>query len=122
MTMRQSVKRLLLALLPAKKLDMQRGLGLDRIRRQRTSKERWLDETGDVLRVEEEVSLVATTVSYCTTHQATDHDDGRAWSGCRFRQLFYFENPMDEHTLMWSDGIAGDAYDNYVEESYVDGR
>lgn len=47
--------------------------------------------------------LVATPVSYCTTHQATDHDDGRAWTACRFRQLFYFENPMDEHTLMWSD-------------------
>ena len=50
--------------------------------------------------------LVATNVSYCVTHDATDHDDGRAWTACRFRQLFYFENPMDEHTLLWSDEIG----------------
>lgn len=49
--------------------------------------------------------VVATDVSYCVTHRATDHDDGRAWTACRFRQLFYFENPMDEHTLMWSDEL-----------------
>ena len=52
--------------------------------------------------------MVATDVSFCVTHGATDHDDGRAWSACRFRQLFYFENPMDEHTLLWSDEIAAD--------------
>lgn len=44
--------------------------------------------------------LVATDVTFCVTHRATDHDDGRAWTACRFRQLFYFENPMDEHTLI----------------------
>lgn len=47
--------------------------------------------------------LVSTAVSYCVTHSVTDHGDGRAWAGCRFRQLFYFENPADEHTLRWSD-------------------
>lgn len=51
--------------------------------------------------------LVATDVSYCVTHRATDHDDGRAWTACRFRQLFYFDNPMDEHTVMWADEIGG---------------
>jgi hypothetical protein len=53
--------------------------------------------------------LVATAVTYCVTHHATDHDDGRAWTVCRFRQLFYFENPMDEHTVLWSDEIAAGA-------------
>ena len=50
--------------------------------------------------------LVAISVSYCVTHQATDHDDGRAWTACRFRQLFYFENPMDEHTILWADEMG----------------
>lgn len=49
------------------------------------------------------VPMVATSATYCVTHGATDHDDGRAWDACRFRQLFYFENPMDEHTYVWSD-------------------
>lgn len=49
--------------------------------------------------------LVATNVTYCVTHGATDHD-GKKWTACRFRQLFYFEDPMDEHTLMWSDDIS----------------
>lgn len=44
--------------------------------------------------------LVSTTFSVCVIHQALGHDDGRAWNDCRFRQLFYFENPMDEHTLV----------------------
>lgn len=53
--------------------------------------------------------MVATAVTYCVTHQATDHDN-KKWNDCRFRQLFYFENPMDEHTVMWSDEIgAADA-------------
>lgn len=46
--------------------------------------------------------LVSTSVTYCVTHGAIDHSD-KAWTACQFRQLFYFENPMDEHTLMWSD-------------------
>lgn len=50
-------------------------------------------------------TLVATDVDYCIVHRALDHGD-KAWTACRFRQLFYFENPMDEHTLMWSDEIA----------------
>jgi hypothetical protein len=53
-------------------------------------------------------TLVATDVTYCVTHGATDHD-GKKWTACRFRQLFYFENPMDEHTLMWSDDIGESA-------------
>lgn len=52
--------------------------------------------------------LVSTDVTYCITHGATDHDD-KKWEACRFRQLFYFENPMDEHTVMWSDEVTGDA-------------
>src|SRR5437016_6028943 len=41
--------------------------------------------------------LVSSAFSLCVTHLALDHDDGRAWAECRFRQLFYFENAMDEH-------------------------
>lgn len=52
-------------------------------------------------------TLVATDVTYCVTHNATDHD-GKKWTDCRFRQLFYFENPMDEHSVLWADEIAGD--------------
>lgn len=51
--------------------------------------------------------LVATNVTYCVTHGATDHA-GKKWTACRFRQLFYFENPMDEHTVLWSDEILED--------------
>lgn len=51
--------------------------------------------------------LVSSSVTdYCVTHHATDHNDGRAWTACRFRQLFYFENPMDEHTIQWADEIG----------------
>ena len=50
--------------------------------------------------------VVATSVSYCLTHAATDHDDGRAWRDCRFRQLFYFENPAEENAMRWADGPA----------------
>lgn len=49
--------------------------------------------------------LISTAVTFCVTHQAVGHES-LAWNDCRFRQLFYFENPMDEHTLMWSDEIA----------------
>lgn len=44
-------------------------------------------------------ALVATALSYCVPHQAVDHDDGRAWDACRFRQLFYFENPRSPRGL-----------------------
>lgn len=50
--------------------------------------------------------LVATNVDYCIFHRATDHGD-KKWEACRFRQLFYFENPMDEHTVEWADDISG---------------
>lgn len=49
--------------------------------------------------------LVATTLSFCVPHKAIGHD-GLAWNDCKFRQLFYFENPMDEHTLAWSDELG----------------
>lgn len=51
--------------------------------------------------------LVATDVTYCVTHGATDHDDGRAWTACRFRQLFYFENPMDEERPRGGEPVGG---------------
>lgn len=50
--------------------------------------------------------LTSTDVTFCITHGATDHDDGRAWSACRFRQLFFFDSPIDEHALLWSDEIG----------------
>ena len=49
--------------------------------------------------------LVATDVTYCIVHRSTDCE-GKKWTACRFRQLFYFEDPMDEHTVLWSDEIA----------------
>jgi hypothetical protein len=52
------------------------------------------------------VMVASSVFSYCIVHQATDHDDGRTWRDCRFRQLFYFENPMDEHTIEWADEIT----------------
>jgi hypothetical protein len=49
--------------------------------------------------------LVSTAVTYCVTHDATDHD-GKKWTDCRFRQLFYFENPADEDIVLWADRLA----------------
>lgn len=61
---------------------------------------------GDYAPLDNSPTMVATDVTYCVTHGATDHAR-LAWRSCRFRQLFYFENPMDEHTLLWSDEIGG---------------
>lgn len=50
----------------------------------------------------EDGALIATNVSFCVTHQTTDHA-GKSFEGCRFRQLFYFENPKAEDSLVWTD-------------------
>jgi hypothetical protein len=56
--------------------------------------------------------IISTALDYCVTHGALNHgnpSEGGALSSCRFRQLFYFENPMDEHTLLWADEIGAGA-------------
>lgn len=49
--------------------------------------------------------LTSTDVTFCITHGATDHE-GKKWNDCRFRQLLFFDSPMDEHALLWSDEIG----------------
>lgn len=51
---------------------------------------------------EELPEMVSTGLSICVTHAAI-HPESLKWRDCQFRELFYFANPMDQHTYEWSD-------------------